>query len=171
MVRDLTTRSPDRHYVRFEVLMALNTKMTVFQDVTPCSLIDRCQRFEKICTSTFKMEATDSSENWSRLHVVLLIVIIIIFWFLFGSRDSSVGIATGWTARVRFPARFIFSPQRPLRLWGPPSLLSNGYRGLFLRGQSSRGLNLTTHLHLVPRSRMVELYLRSPIRLHGVVLN
>jgi hypothetical protein len=26
-------------------------------------------------------------------------------------------------------------------------------------------------LHLVPRSRMLELYLDSPIRLHGVVLN
>jgi hypothetical protein len=30
---------------------------------------------------------------------------------------------------------------------------------------------LFTHLHLVPRSRMMELYLHSPICLHGVVLN
>jgi hypothetical protein len=30
-------------------------------------------------------------------------------------------------------------------------------------------VKLTTHLHLVPRSRLVELYLNSPIRLHGVV--
>jgi hypothetical protein len=30
---------------------------------------------------------------------------------------------------------------------------------------------LTTHIHLVPRSRMVELYLNSPICLHGIVLN
>jgi hypothetical protein len=44
---------------------------------------------------------------------------------------------------------------------GPPSLLYNGYRGV----------KLTTNLHLVPRSRMVELYLHSPIRLLGVVLN
>jgi hypothetical protein len=34
----------------------------------------------------------------------------------------------------------------------------------------SPGVKLTTHLHLVPRSRMVELYLHSPICLHGVVL-
>jgi hypothetical protein len=33
------------------------------------------------------------------------------------------------------------------------------------------GMELTAHLHLVPRSRMAELYFHSPIRLHGVVLN
>jgi len=42
----------------------------------------------------------------------------------------------------------------PLRLWALPSLLSNGYRGLFPRGQSGRDVKLTTHLLLVPRSRM-----------------
>jgi hypothetical protein len=42
------------------------------------------------------------------------------------NRDSSAGIATGWTALVRFPEGKHFSPpQRPDRLWGPPSLLSN----------------------------------------------
>jgi hypothetical protein len=30
---------------------------------------------------------------------------------------------------------------------------------------------LTTHLHLVLRSRMVELYLHSPTCFHGIVLN
>jgi hypothetical protein len=34
-----------------------------------------------------------------------------------------------------------------------------------------RSVKLTTHLHLVPRLRMVELYLHSLIRLHGVMLN
>jgi hypothetical protein len=30
--------------------------------------------------------------------------------------------------------RFVSTPQRPDRLWGPPSLLSNGYWGLIHRG-------------------------------------
>jgi len=35
-----------------------------------------------------------------------------------------------------------------------PSLLSNGYQGLFPWGWSSGRVKLTTHLHLVPRSRL-----------------
>jgi hypothetical protein len=63
------------------------------------------------------------------------------------------------------------SPQCPDRLWGPPSLLSDGYRGLCPLGWGGRGLKLTTHLHLVPRSGMVELYFHSPLHLHGLLLN
>jgi hypothetical protein len=33
-----------------------------------------------------------------------------------------------------------------------------GTRGSFPRGINGRGVNLSTHLHAVPRSRMVELY-------------
>jgi hypothetical protein len=49
---------------------------------------------------------------------------------------------------------FFSSPPCPDRIWGVPSLLSNGYQGLFPWGQSGRGVKLTTHFHLVPRSRM-----------------
>jgi hypothetical protein len=70
----------------------------------------------------------------------------------------STGLQTG---RLRFscsiPGRgweFFSSPPCPEQLWGPPSLLSNGYQGFFPLGQSSQGVKLTTHLHLVPRSQM-----------------
>jgi hypothetical protein len=72
-----------------------------------------------------------------------------------GSWYSAVGIATGYGlddravgVRVSVGSRIFSSPCRPDRLWGPPSLLYNGYRRLFLRG-----VKLTTHLQLVPRSR------------------
>jgi hypothetical protein len=52
------------------------------------------------------------------------------------SRDSSVSIITGWMACVRFPAaeRLFSYAQRPDRLWGPPSLLSNGHWGFLSPG-------------------------------------
>jgi hypothetical protein len=77
-----------------------------------------------------------------------------------GSRDSVIGIATGYGrddggVGVRIPvgSRIFSSKSRPDRLWCPPSLLSNRYRGLLFPGSSGRGVKLTTHLQLVPRSR------------------
>jgi hypothetical protein len=52
-----------------------------------------------------------------------------------GSEDSSVGIATECRLEGQgsIPGRgkIFSSPQRPDRLWSPPSLLSDGYRGHF----------------------------------------
>jgi hypothetical protein len=93
---------------------------------------------------------------------------------------SVVGIATGYGlddrgvgVQVSVGSRIFSSLNRPDRLWGPPNFLSNGYRWLILRGKawSGRGVKLTTHLQLVPRSRKCGSIHPLPIRLHGVVLN
>jgi hypothetical protein len=65
---------------------------------------------------------------------------------LSGSWDSAVGIATGYRlddrgvgVRVPVASRIFSSPRRPDRLWGPPSLLSNGHQKRTHRGASSNG--------------------------------
>jgi hypothetical protein len=83
-------------------------------------------------------------------------------------------MATSWTIGVLgFDFRgggggeCFSSTSRPERLRGPPSLQPNGYQGLFLSGRESD--------HSPPSSadvkELVELYLHSPICLHGVVLS
>jgi hypothetical protein len=58
--------------------------------------------------------------------------------------------------------RFFSSPKRPDRFFRLRSLLFTEYRG--------RGMWTTTHLLLVARSRMVELYLHTPIRIYGMCI-
>jgi hypothetical protein len=57
----------------------------------------------------------------------------------------------------------------PDRLWGPPSLLSNGYRVPFPGSKARPGRDADHSLHPVPKSRMSRSYTSSPPkRLHGV---
>jgi hypothetical protein len=62
------------------------------------------------------------------------------------SRDSAVGIATVYGlddrevgVRVPVGSRIFFSPSRPDWLWGPTSLLSNGYWGALSPGIEQQG--------------------------------
>jgi hypothetical protein len=55
-------------------------------------------------------------------------------------RENVVGIATGYGlddrgvgVRVPVGSKIFSSPRRPDRLWGPPTILSNGHRGPFPR--------------------------------------
>jgi hypothetical protein len=78
---------------------------------------------------------------------------------MFRSRVSVVGVVSrlraGRTIRGSIPRNiktFFCSPKCPDRLWGPPSFLFIGCRGLLFRVEATR--RRVDHLHLVPRSRM-----------------
>jgi hypothetical protein len=83
----------------------------------------------------------------------------------------SVGIAAGWTAGVRFlaGARF-FTSQRPDQLWAHPASYPMG-TGAFSPGVKRPGREADHSPACIARSGMMELYIHSPIRLHGIVLN
>jgi hypothetical protein len=50
--------------------------------------------------------------------------------FIYGSRDGSFGIATGYwmesPGSIQGMAKFVSPPQRPDRVWGQTTLLSSG---------------------------------------------
>jgi hypothetical protein len=48
---------------------------------------------------------------------------------------------------------------------------SRAHTKFYIRGMGKEAMNLTTHLYVMPRLRMVEQYFISPIRLLGVVLS
>jgi hypothetical protein len=75
-------------------------------------------------------------------------------------QDSAVGIATGYGlddrgvgVRVPVGSRIFSSQCRLDLLWGPPNLLSMPTEGSFPGGKAARGMKLTIHRQLVPRSR------------------
>jgi hypothetical protein len=73
----------------------------------------------------------------------------------FGSLDRSVAIVTGHGLNSQQVKIFLLSTVSRLALG------CNGYWGM----------KLTINLHLVPKSRMVEPYLSSPICPHGIMFN
>jgi hypothetical protein len=86
------------------------------------------------------------------------------------SRDSTLGTAMsyGLDGGSSIPGRgnillFSIAPRPAL---GPTKLSTQ-----WVPGALPPGIKLTTHLYLVLRLRMVELYLHSPICIQGVVLN
>jgi hypothetical protein len=96
------------------------------------------------------------------------------------SQDSVVGIRTGYLLDdrgigVQVPAvsKMYFFPRRPDRIWGPPSLLSNWYRGRggFLGCRAAGAWSWPLISNYCRGQENLDLYIHSPISLHGVVLN
>jgi hypothetical protein len=100
--------------------------------------------FTKFLFTMWNVENCPCSLHGYRYNVWVYISVSILQPFLLElrrSRDSSVGIATGYGlddrgvgVRVPVGSSIFSSPRRPDRLWCPPILLSNWYRGLFSLG-------------------------------------
>jgi hypothetical protein len=83
----------------------------------------------------------DPLRNLLQKFYISQVQIIVFTLYSMGSRDSVVSIATGYGlddrgvgVRASVGSRNFSAPRRPDRFWGPPSRLSNEYRGLFPRG-------------------------------------
>jgi hypothetical protein len=50
--------------VRFGVLTTVNVKITVFWDITSCSLVDRYQRFGAASVSIFRVSESERRMRW-----------------------------------------------------------------------------------------------------------
>jgi hypothetical protein len=61
----------------------------------------------------------------------------------------------GVGVRVLVGAKFVSSPRHPDRLWSPPILLSNGYRGIFLRRVKQPGRE-ADHIRVPPTTSEVK---------------
>jgi hypothetical protein len=82
-------------------------------------------------------------ENQVSVHSIVISVTMY-NWPARNGRGSSVGKPTGYVLgdlgegiRVPVESRIFTSPNGLGRLWGPPNLLSNGYRGHFLWGKAA----------------------------------
>jgi hypothetical protein len=81
------------------------------------------------------------SKIWSNVNAIIIIIII-----RKRSRDSVVGIATGYGldyrgvgVRVPVGSRIFSSPRSSDRLWGSPNLLSSGLPGALSPGVKQPG--------------------------------
>jgi hypothetical protein len=87
----------------------------------------------------FKLWSKDGNKS-TQLKCIYHEIILVLYHIVW-SRDSVVGIATGYNpddrgvgVQVLVGVRMFTSPCCPDQLWGPPNLLSNGYQRLFPRG-------------------------------------
>jgi hypothetical protein len=74
--------------------------------------------------------------NYRKSFALCLLMLFSIFYSVsiptgYGLNDRGVGV------RVPLGSRIFSSPHRPDRLWGPPSLLSDWYRGSFSGGKAA----------------------------------
>ena len=87
------------------------------------------------------------------------------------NNGQCIDYATDWTIRFSNPCvgKIFFScPKPPNRFWGPSSLLFIVHKDFFPKGQSDRGVNLTSHLHIGSTWRLGGAIFLPPLCLHSL---
>jgi hypothetical protein len=140
------------HHISLESGSCPSSKHTIFCDVTPCSPVEVHRRFRGTYCIHLQGSSVPTFLYKTPLFRLILLYLssftsFMLFDFRYAIRSAYrvVGIATGYGlddrgvgVRVPVGSRIFSSPHRPHQLWGPPNLLSNGYRGLIRRGKAAR---------------------------------
>jgi hypothetical protein len=143
----------------FVVLTAVVMKSSIFWDITLCSPLKVNRHFGgtyrlhlqvQIHRARYQCEYRVLATwfhagillrliwpwRWRRMFLQNVGSLSTDYMALYGSQDSTAGIATGygpddWGVRVQVPvgSRIFSSPHRPDQLWDPPNFLSSGYQG------------------------------------------
>jgi hypothetical protein len=139
------------------LLLCDDIKKCVFLCHATFSLSTRLMEFLVVCKCLSFLYICMSSAFLTKVDIKVPCYLYTSKLFLFNfskSRDSSVGVVTrlragrsgfdSWQGQLWdfFDFRgggweLLSSPPRPERFWGPPSLLSNGYQGLFPWGKTA----------------------------------
>jgi hypothetical protein len=95
------------------------------------------------------------------------LILLLYIFSVYGLNGRRVGV------RIPVGSRIFTSRYRPDRLWGPPSLLHNRYRDLFLRGGGGKAAGAWSWqiTNKCWRPENVYPYIHSPIHFHGIVFS
>jgi hypothetical protein len=151
------------------VLLLMVKLIVIHQETFSYSLVYMVFNF---CMSvaefmSYRLEMMKGSRTWHRLCVCVCVnmcagylmglIPILRIWGKKGKVTLYVSLIKHYAALGRGPtSRLSLGPTQP---------------PIQRQGQSGRGAKPTIHIRQVPRSRMMTLYLHSPIYFHGVVLN
>jgi hypothetical protein len=128
-------------YVATNTIISIMTVICTHGTFEPHCLWDLCTKDMKL---RYNSEVYVASLSVHLCFISWITKRISIKFGMCTSRDSAIGIATGYGldgrgVGVRVPVgwRIFFSPRRHDRFWGPTSLLSSGYPGIYPRSKGA----------------------------------